>query len=219
MSGYAIYKGYGIKNTDYVFIIRRLKNTYIPYILIATVIAIYGKSLTDLKSVIRLLAGVDYWFIFEILIIYLAFYLVGKLPYRYRVLIMSVFVIDMSLFFFVRGYQDFWYTATWPFALGMILSKYEIRIGAVRRGFSIDIKERILGFLGRLSLYIYVLHGFVYFRVMELGFPEGDGINWYIKLLISVLITVAISFVLDFALKKIYALFDNGRKTKEIRND
>lgn len=219
MSGYAIYKGYGIRNTDCMFVIKRLKNTYIPYLLIATFIAVYGKSLTDLKSLVRLLTGADYWFVLEILIIYAAFYLAGKLPYRYRVLIMSVFVIDLSLFFLVRGYQDFWYTATWPFAAGMILSKYEIRIGAVRRGFCIDIKDWVFGFLGKLSLYIYILHSFVYFRIMELGFLEGPGRNWYIKLLLSVIITVAIAFVLDFALTKIYGLFEKKRSVREAHND
>lgn len=216
MSGYAIYKGYGIKNTDLSFILKRLKNTYIPYILIAGVIAIIGKTLTDFKSVVRLLIGGDYWFIVEILIIYAVFYLVGKLPYRYRVLIMSVFVVDLSLFFLVLGYQDFWYTATWPFAVGMILSKYEIRIRAVRQGFGINIKDWVFGFLGKLSLYIYVLHGFIYYRVMDLGILEG--MNWYVKLIISIFITVAISFVLELILTKIYGLFEN-RSSKEKKNE
>lgn len=217
LSGYALYKGYGLKETDRSFIMKRLCNTYIPYLVIALCIAISSGGIDSIKSAIRLLTGADYWFIFEILIIYLAFYLVGKLPNSYRVLIMTIFVIELSLYFLIKGYQAFWYTATWPFAVGLILAKYEIRLGFVRNGISINIKDWVLSFLGKLSLYIYVSHAYIYHKIMAIEALDRAGLNWYIKLLFAILVTVAFAFLLEFILNCIYKLIDSrsGKKVKQ----
>ena len=194
LSGYALWLGYGNKKTDKTYIFKRFKNMYFPYILIATIIALINHSIDSPKAVIKLLVGADYWFIAIILIIYVAFYLVGKLPEEYRVLIMTVFILDMSLWLYINGYQDFWYTANWAFALGMIVSKYEKKIPFSNKGFSIDIKDYAFCFLGRISIYIYVIHSFVYMQIMHISVLEN--MNWYVKLLIAIFITVLVSYLL-----------------------
>lgn len=207
LSGYALFKGYGTKNTDKEYLFKRFKNMYFPYILIAAVIALINASVDSPKAVIKLLIGADYWFILVILIIYLVFYLVGKLPAEYRVFIMSVFVIDMSLWFYVTGYQDFWYTANWAFALGLIVSKYENRIGFVKRGFVIDIKDYALCFLGKISIYIYVLHSFVYMKVIHISGLEE--LNWYIRLAIAIVVTVVVAFIIEKLCKLLFRRKNN----------
>ena len=208
LSGYALYIGYGTKNTDKAYIFKRFKNMYFPYLLIATVIALINHSIDSPKAVIKLLTGAEYWFIVIILIIYVVFYLVGKLPDKYRVAIMSVFIIDMSLWLCVSGFQDFWYTANWAFALGLIVSKYEKNIPFVTKGFVIDIKDYVFCFLGRISIYIYVLHSFVYMRIMHGTLLEN--MNWYVKLAIAIVITVVVAFAVEMVCKLLFRRKSNA---------
>lgn len=199
LSGYALYLGYKDKQTDSRFLLNRLKNTYIPYIVIALFIAVYAKSLNSPRDVLRLLTGADYWFMITIFILYAVFFLVGKLP-NYRVLIMNVFIFVMSMWLHLNGYAEFWYTATWCFGVGMIVAHFDGK----NTEFLIDIKEPILAPLGKLSLYIYMLHMFIYYRVVN--FPLLMGLNWYIQVLISFCITVVVAALLNVILQSIFKI-------------
>ena len=201
LSGYALYLGYGdeSKTTDRGYLWKRFKNMYFPYLLIASVIAVLGDNLHEPKDFLRLVTGADYWFIIIILIIYLAFYLAGKLP-KYRVFIMTIFIIDVSLWLYLKEFADFWYTANWCFALGLIWAKFLPKEG----GFTLNIKDYALSFIGRLTLYIYVLHTYIYFQVVN--FEPFMGLNWYLQLGIAIAVTV----ILAFALEKLLGLMFTG---------
>ena len=211
MSGYALHLGYGSRHTDKGYLIKRFKNVYLPYLIIAAVIMLIAHELTDIKAFIRLMTGADYWFMVILFIIYIVFYLVGKLPEGYRVFIMTVFIIDLSLWFYLKEYREFWYTANWAFAFGMIVNKYENRISAVKNGFTIDIKDCVFCFLGKLSLYIYLLHAFIYFRVINMQAVIDSGMNWYIQLLIALIATVAVAFVSEKAIWLVTGGFRRSR--------
>lgn len=204
LSGYALYKGYGNKNTDYRYVIKRITNMYLPYLLIASLIAIMSDSLKSFADFALLLFGGGYWFITVIIIIYTAFYFVGKLPSKYRVILMMLFIIDLSLWYYLSGHFDFWYTANWAFAFGMLICKHEDKLRLGNTDFSIDIKDYVFSFLGKLTIYIYVLHSFVYFKVINI---QGlQDLNWYIKTLIAVLVTAITAFIIDkiFHINKIF---------------
>lgn len=200
LSGYALYLGYGSKDkkTDKKYLWKRFRNMYFPYLLIATVIAILSDNIHETKDVIRLITGADYWFIIIILIIYLAFYLVGKLP-KYRVFIMTVFIIDMSLWLYLHEYADFWYTANWCFALGLIWAK----MFGDKNCFTFNIKDYVLSFIGKISLYIYVLHTYIYFQVVNT--ESLMSLNWYVQLMIAIVLTVILAFIIE---KLISAVFN-----------
>lgn len=202
LSGYALYLKYELVNTDKKYIVGRLRNMYFPYLIIAVTIGLITHSIDSLRSVIRLLIGADYWFIEEILLIYIVFYLVGKLPGKYRIISMSIFIIAMSLWFYISGFQDFWYTATWAFALGMIVSKYVRKIRFIHDDFSIDINEPVISFLGKRSIYIYLLHSYIY--ILVINSQAMENVNWFLKMCISTLITVAISYLLDLMCKLVF---------------
>ena len=212
LSGYALYKGYRDKPTDRIYIIKRLKNVYIPYFVIALIIAVFSDALHNGADALRLLTGADYWFMITIFIIYAAFYFVGKLPDKYRVFIMTVFIIDMSLWLFIKDFQNFWYTADWAFALGMVLSKYETRFEKAARGCVINIKDFAFCTLGRVSLYIYLLHAAVYFRIVNLPVIQNMGINWYLQMLIALLLTVAAALLAESVFNGIFRFAGSKNK-------
>lgn len=203
LSGYALYKGYGSAKTDRKFLINRFKNTYFPYVVIQLVILLLSGGIDGPMRIGRLLLGLDSWFIVTILIFYLVFYLVGKLP-KYRLIIMCIFVTGMSLFLIRMHYPEFWYDADWCFPVGMILAKYEHKIGFVARGFSLDIKDYLMKFLGKNSLYIFLLHLFIYHKFTNWGPVLDSGMNWYIKMILAFMITVLMASVLNWLFNKIY---------------
>lgn len=205
LSGYALYKGYGEKKTNKVFLINRFKNTYFPYVVIQLVILLLSGGIDGPKRVGRLLLGLDSWFIVTILIFYIVFYIVGKLP-KYRLIIMSIFVAGMTLFLIRMHYPEFWYDVDWCFPMGMILAKYENKIGFVSRGFSIDINDYLMKFLGKNSLYIFLIHLFIYHIFTNWEPILDSGMSWYIKMLLAFLIAVFIAFVLGWLFNKLYKL-------------
>jgi|GEM_PF-4340064 len=205
LSGYALYKGYpnGMNGQAKKYIISRLKGVYIPYLLIAGVIRLLDNGFTDFKSVIYYLTGRDYWFMAVIFAIYIAFLLVGMLP-KWRLFIMTVLIIDLSLWLYISGHEVFWYDANWCFALGMLISKYDSSWGFVNRGFSINIKDYVFKFIGTISLYIYILHTYVYRIFMTTLSEKGVELSWYLRASVAFLITVGIGWIVYFALNILF---------------
>ena len=195
LSGYGLYIAYGDKKTDVRYLLIRIIKIYIPYLLIASFIAIYGGGIEGIKDIFRLLTGADYWFMITIFILYLSFYVFGKLP-KISVLLESIFVAALSLFFYFRGFQVFWYSATWTFALGMILALLERKF--IKKAKSIDFGEVLFAFAGKNSLYVYMLHTFLFWQIMSIPFVWESEIPWEIKSLIILIITILVAFVIRF---------------------
>ena len=208
LSGYALYKGYGDNNGRIFdkkkYLLSRFKGVYLPYLLIVGVINIISGGFDSPKAFIKFLYGGDFWFMTVIFIIYLGFFLVSLLP-KWRIFIMTVFIIDLSLFYYVNGYAEFWYDANWCFAIGMILAKYDENFKIVKNGFSINIKDFLLVFIGKVSLYIYILHTFIYMRIINV--QALSNINWGIKVVLSFIITAIVGFVIKTILESVYKLF------------
>lgn len=226
LSGYAMYKSYGQKKTDGQYIIKRLRAVYIPYIVISLIKDIYRKSIGDYDAgkLWELLKGGNLWFITVIMIIYIAYYFVGKLP-EYRVAIMTVFILDLSLFYKIRGYQIFWYDAIWAFALGLIIAEFEAcrgkktetadgASGDIKKEFSIDIKDRLFCLLGRLSLYIYVLHGFLYLEFINAPVVYNNIRSYNMRLFISLVIIIVTAWVFELLFKALYKGIDKLKAGK-----
>lgn len=204
LSGYALHLKYKDRTTDREFIYKRVLNAYIPYILIAGFIAIYAKELNNPIDFVRLFTGVNYWFMLEIFLLYIVFYLVSKLPVL-RIPIVCAFILVMSFWLYLHGYAEFWYTATWGFGVGMIVAN--VAGVKINESDTSVIKQRSIfsktwyvfynavGFLGSISLYIYMLHMFIYYRIVNN--PFFMKLNWGVQDLVSLLITIIISFGLS----------------------
>ncbi|MCR5502607.1 MAG: acyltransferase [Lachnospiraceae bacterium] len=206
LSGYALYKSCGEKKTDRVYLFKKIKSVYIPFIIIDLIKDIYRGEFTENtpETIRNMLIAKDFWFIQVILLIYLAWYFIGKLP-KYRLTIMTLFILNLSLYLKLRGYQIFWYDANWAFAAGMIFSKYETKIPAVKNGAVLEIKDYVFCFLGKLSLYVYLLHGFLYLEMENSAAVQRLIPNWYLRVLLSTIAIAAASFLVERGIHYLYA--------------
>ena len=71
------------------------------------------------------------WFITEILIVYLLFFISFKISCRFQITVMSVLLLIMSCVFWRMGLEARWYNANMVFILGMVLSKYRSSVLSV----------------------------------------------------------------------------------------
>lgn len=209
LSGYSLQIGYGDRRPGGRFLWRRFVNMYLPYLVIALLIKIYS-GFEGPEDVWKLLTGYDHWFIITILVFYLSFFLVGQLP-RFRVGIMTVFVILMSLYLFQIGKPEFWYDADWAFPVGMIIGWLDTGNNHGERLFSLNIKDWFFCSLGKASLCIYMVHLFVYYRVINFGPILDSGMSWYIKCAISLAISILLALILD----KLFGLLRMERRKNE----
>ena len=223
LSGYALFSKYKDKPTDKEYIYKRFKNMYFPYLLIAVLIALIAGSLKGLSDVWRILTGKGFWFITIILIIYIAFYFVGKLP-KFRILAMAVIITALSVYLYLKDYREFWYNTNWCFVLGMIIAGYETSIieklglkGSKNKGKNTNPVVKFLSLLGRYSLYIYLLHNFVFYRVVSFKTSYNTPLGFAVKILISLVITVLISDLFRRFVTFIFALWET-RRTGEKNN-
>lgn len=205
LSGYALTKSYGSRMTDKKYVLSRLKGVYIPYLIIAGIIKVLNQGFTSIKEFWTYITGYDYWFMFIIFIIYIAYYLAGKLP-KWRIIMMTLFIIDLSLWFYFKGYNIFWYDANWCFALGMIVANYDSGWSFVKHGYGIDFKDIIFCRLGKWSLYLYLLQTFTYYRFISMSLFAG--MNWYLAIVIIFIITCVIAGVFDL----VYSALISGKK-------
>ena len=222
LSGYGLWVSYNNKKTDAKYLIRRLQSFYIPYILIASFIVIWSREPFGLKDLYVLLTGKNYWFITVLLLIYLAFFLIGRIPVKnsvLKILFMALFVSGISIWFWHEKYGIFWYDANWCFVVGMLIAYVE-EIVVGKRSLQkempptenkngckpFEIKDYVLCFLGKYSLYIYMLHSFVFYRFVD-RFPEklqNNGL--YLLMFLAFTVSVIVSAILDWVLKRIYSI-------------
>lgn len=215
LSGYALYKGYGngFLNAKAAgkYFLGRIMGVYLPYIVIVGIINLMYGGFEDHGAILNFLIGKDYWFMAIIFALYIAYGFTLSLP-KYRMIIISLFVLDLSLWLYLSGYSVFWYDAIWCFPVGLFVAKYDSNWNFVRKGFSIDIKDYVLCFIGRISLYIYMLHSFIYNR-LALGLAEKEiELNWYLSTIASFVITCVCGYLLNI----IFNLWKRGRKGEKV---
>lgn len=214
LSGYSLQIGYGEKRPGGRFLLRRFLNMYLPYLTIALLIKIYSGGFENPSDVWKLLTGYDHWFIITILIFYLAFFLVGQLP-KFRVGIMTVFVILMSLYLYRMGKPEFWYDADWAFPVGMIIGWLDSRKRLGEGLLSLNIKDWFFCAVGKASLCMYMVHLFVYYRVINFGPILDSGMNWYFKCIISLVISILLALIIN----KLFGLLSNIQLKAERRRN
>ncbi|MDO4293742.1 MAG: acyltransferase [Eubacteriales bacterium] len=127
VSGYGLAKSVGKRQIGGVFLWHRLKNVYLPYLLIAGLIECYGGGLHTAVSWYKYLTGFDYWYIRNILLFYLAFYLAYRIADRgwTRLLLLAALIGTYSWWLYSIDRAAFWYISNLAFLVGILLAQYE----------------------------------------------------------------------------------------------
>lgn len=127
VSGYGLVKSVGKKRINGTFLWKRFKTVYLPYLLIVGLITVYDGGILGMTGWVSFLTGAEYWYIRNILVFYLAFYVVYRLSDRswVRMLLMAVCLTAYSGLLIWQGRALFWYISNVTFLFGMLLAQYE----------------------------------------------------------------------------------------------
>ncbi len=130
-SGYAMVKSYGKSHWDgkmsWQFIWKRIKNVFIPYLIIVGIIELLSEGLTSIHDFWIFIIGYNYWYMCVLFIFYIGFIVI------YAVIrVKAIRVIAFSLFTYALSYKlyqldmfPFWYVSNIAFAIGIIVGEYE----------------------------------------------------------------------------------------------
>lgn len=277
LSGYGLVKSTRGKRLSWHFIGRRMRNMYVPYLLIAGFIEWYAGSMTAARDWLQYFLGVEYWFIHNIFVFYLAFFAIwkwGKGKETVRVVVLFLFVALYSWYLYRIGRADFWYVSNLSFVAGVCLAVYEKQLLSLTlRGYGARViflclcmgaaavsgmrarlvpmempwkdlshigaallwaalvtslnrclteqgswkrggwLRRLLEFLGEQSLYLYLLHTFLFYQILNrLSAPFP--IQLAVMLAGTVLTATAVNGLLELFWKYLQRV-EERRKRKE----
>lgn len=120
--------GYGLvisaeKGLNKQFLIRRLANTYFPYIVIQGGILLIGTRPIFFWDIMELLLGIKAWFVCVIIVFYFLFYMAWK-SVNHKITFLSVGVVIVSVAFALIWQDEVWYSSNISFVLGVIAGYY-----------------------------------------------------------------------------------------------
>ena len=115
------------------FWIKRLRGTYIPYLILAGIIEICAGGAVTPARAVRYLLAQDYWFICNIMVLYLFFFAAFQFR-RLRIVLLTLLTAAFTVLLYASGRQDFWYVSNLAFPLGAACGLYEKRLLAWMKG-------------------------------------------------------------------------------------
>ena len=213
VSGYGLVKSVGKKRINGTFLWKRFKTVYLPYLLIVGLITVYDGGISGMTGWVSFLTGAEYWYIRNILVFYLAFYVVYRLSDRswVRMLLMAVcltaysgllqlLALAVGMYFVIKtGLEG--YTVIPPLEekirsglLAGLIWTYLMVQGCA----FLHEKIRWLEAVGSFSLELYLCHMFVFYRVVNDWLPQQENV---VQIVVAVTIAVALAWV-------IHMLFD-----------
>lgn len=250
LSAYGLAKSAGEKKVGASFFWRRVKSVYLPYLIFAFLIELYTGGVWNLERIVHVLSGKEYWFITNILLFYLAFFLIWRfVGENFRIWVLGAVIILYSVWLFYDGRQSFWYLSNLAFWLGVLAARYEKQICRwFRKGYPLQVaawvvlligiaawgihakyvpvgfpmelysraaaaslwavslmwfaplrpkKEKLMIFIGKHSLTIYLLHTFFYYRL-----TEWLDVDYRIRFLLSLPLMFILAPALDILVQK-----------------
>lgn len=126
-SGYGLAKSAGDKRIGWKFILKRLLNVYIPYLVMVILIDLLSGGFETFEDVLAIFYGQDFWYMTVLFSFYLAFMTIWLVfdNCHIRAVLMAVFTYWYSNYLYKTGEQDFWYISNIAFAMGVVLALYE----------------------------------------------------------------------------------------------
>ena len=131
-SGYAMVKSFGIESRgdrkmSWQFIWKRLKNVFIPYLIVVGIIELLSDGLTSIHDFWIFIVGYNYWYMCVLFIFYIGFIVIYAIirVKGIRVIAFSIFTYALSYILYQHDMFPFWYVSNIAFAMGVIVGEYE----------------------------------------------------------------------------------------------
>ena len=126
-SGYAMVKSLGNRKMNWQFIWKRIKNVFIPYIIVTGVIELLAGNLTSIHDLWLLVSGYNYWYMCVLFIFYIGFIVIYAIIRVKGIRVIAFCVFTYALCYKLYQYEmsPFWYVSNIAFAIGIIAGEYE----------------------------------------------------------------------------------------------
>ncbi len=126
-SGYGLAKSAGDKRIGVKFILKRIINVYIPYLVVVILITLLSGGFQTVSDVLSVFFGQNFWYMTVLFSLYLAFMAIWLLfvNKHIRAVLIFVFTCWYSNYLYRAGEQEFWYISNIVFVIGILLALYE----------------------------------------------------------------------------------------------
>lgn len=136
-SGYAMVKSLGIESRgieshgnrkmNWQFIWKRIKNVFVPYLIVVGIIELISGGLTSIHDFWIFIIGYNYWYMCVLFIFYIGFIVIYAIirVKCIRVIAFSIFTYALSYKLYQYEMLPFWYVSNIAFAMGVIVGEYE----------------------------------------------------------------------------------------------
>ncbi|MCH5248516.1 MAG: acyltransferase [Lachnospiraceae bacterium] len=127
LSGYAMVKSLGDKKINRDFIFKKIRNIYIPYLIITGVIELISGGFTSFHDFWLFASGYDYWFMNVLFVFYIGFIVIYALFKKtpLRIAAFGIFTYAYSYTMYKNGMYEFWYVSNITFVIGIITAECE----------------------------------------------------------------------------------------------
>lgn len=145
VSGYGLVKSAGKYKSAWHYWKNRLESTYFPYLIIAGGIGLCAGNLKTAQEWYQLVSGYDFWFIRNILVFYLLFFLIfwGIRRRWIRSALFAAGVFGYSWWLMEAGRGSFWFVSNIAIVIGVLLALYEKELFAAA-GFAWPLQLAVL---------------------------------------------------------------------------
>lgn len=129
VSGYGIMETYGRKEISKDYFSKRFWGVFFPYVLIKILLLVisycFSFSRENFWHEFWVIFSIPDWFVFVILLQYIAFYFAHKLLPKYVIILSVIFDILFTIWFVIEDKPIGWFNALWLFTFGLVVSKYK----------------------------------------------------------------------------------------------
>lgn len=126
LSGYGLYISINKSILSSSFLIKRFFKVLVPYLVLRIIFGVFLNEFSyGFCSSICYILGLrfSFWFIHEILIIYILLFWAAKIDKKNVIAITGLFLFFMSLIFLILDFNPHWYNGNLIFCLGMLFAK------------------------------------------------------------------------------------------------
>ncbi len=126
-SGYAMVKSLGNRKMSWQFIWKRIKNVFIPYLIVIGIIELISGDLTSIHDFCLLISGYNYWYMCVLFIFYIGFIVIYTIIRVKGIRVIAFSIFTYALCYKLNQYEmaPFWFVSNIAFAIGIIVGEYE----------------------------------------------------------------------------------------------